>query len=515
MSFWGELVSALLGGDSPSSSSTKRSRRESSSTNRGSSYSPGDLLSGKVEFVAGKFAIVVSGDFKALVPLREMSESHVSDPTDILSKGQSVEFVLLQNDARGWTASLAAVPEARAREALAELEEGDLIKGHVAELKDRGVLVDVVGFQAWVPISELAWRWVDHPSEVVSIGDEVELKLTRIEMPEGWLTDKRKRRAKAVASLRACTPEPESPEIPVAFSGMPFKVWAVPKTPRNCDAVTTFVLEEIAGGQSRDSIAETTGLNLATLENIHTFLADESLANNWSATDRGRDLVEAIASARELNDDPIRGLFASAAPQAAQLLSLHEHHKQQPYPRGWPRPPFHKPAEDDFAKATDEALPEPLIEKLVPEDKRSGLARLQEDSRLRIFLRRDGGRPWKPVFIETSEYWLLAGLWSSFRPFFGEPYRPANGSERCQNFVMVRCLVVRAKQEDAPSEIVYFEPNTETLWCLNEERKVREKRLRGDVFPALPTPVHKDGESGSDQAEWQLQPDSWCSVRVF
>ncbi|GEM_PF-2140540 len=515
MSIWGELFSALLGGDSASSSPAKRSRRQSSRNEKASLYTPGDLLSGKVDYVADKFAKVVSGDLTAVVFPGEMADGFVSDPTDFLSPGQSTEFVLLKNDVRGWKASIRAAPEAIARKALAKVEEGDLVRGCVLELKDRGVMVDVEGFQAWIPIGELAWRWVDHPSEVVSIGEEIEAKITRIETPEGWLADKRQRRAKAVASLRACVSEPESPTVAVAFSGMPFKVWAVAKTPRNCDAVTTFVLEEIAGGQSRDSIAETTGLNLATLENIHTFLADESLANNWSATDRGRDLVEAIASARELNDDPIRGLFASAAPQAAQLLSLHEHHKQQPYPRGWPRPPFHKTAEDDFAKATDEALPEPLIEKLVPEDKRSGLARLQEDSRLRIFLRRDGGRPWKPVFIETSEYWLLAGLWSSFRPFFGEPYRPANGSERCQNFVMVRCLVVRAKQEDAQSEIVYFEPNTATLWCLNEERKVREKRLRGDVFPALPTPVHKDGESGSDQAEWQLQPDSWCSVKVF
>lgn len=514
MSFLLDLFSALLGEENKARSPAKKSHRRSSSSSRRVSYRPGDVLSGNVEIVREKFAKVALGDLTAVVFPGEMADVFVSDPTNVLSEGQTAEFVLLNKDDRGWKASIRAAGEAKARKALEKLEEGDLITGRVVELKDRGVLVDVMDFQAWIPISELAWHWVEHPSEEISIGEEIEAEITRIEMPDGWLTDKRKRRARAIASIRACIPEPESPSVPVAFSGMPFKVWAVAKTPRSCDAVSRFVLEEIVAGKDRNAIATTTGLDITTLNNIHDLLADNSLAENWAATKKGRDIVEAIHLSHELNEDPIRGLFVSAAHPAGRLISVDEHKKQEPYPRDWPSPVFHKLDEETFAKATDEAIPESLLKKLVPEEKREGLAQLQEDSRLRVFLRRDGTRIRKDAVIKTPEYWLLAGLWRAFRPFVDRPYRPAKGSEWCQNFLMVRCLLVQESRKDSSQETVFFEPFTETLWCLAPESKVRVRDRRGDSFPALPN-VGTATDSDADRSILELTPDSWCVVRVL
>jgi len=520
MSFWGFLSSALsvaadiLDGDD--ASDREQSSRDTNGTSRRKDkYAPGDVLSGKVEFVAEKFAKVVSGELTAVVFRDEMADGFVSNPTEVLSAGQNADFVLLKNDARGWKASIRATSEARAREALAKLRAGDLVKGRVLELKDRGVVVSAGKFEVWIPATELAWRGIDHPSDAVSIGDEVEAKITRIETPEAWLEDRRQRRARAVASLRACISKPESPVAPVAFSGMPFKVWAVAKTPRGCDEVTLFVLEEMVAGQSKEVISATTGLDQKTLENIHSSLFELSFAKNWLPTEWGTKLVEAVALARELNDDPIRGLFVSAAHPKKQLISARDHGQQKAYPRGWPRPPFHKPSEDVFAKATDGALPEPLLEKLVPQDKRNVLARLQEDNRLRVFIRRDGGRPWKSVFVESPEDWLMAGLWWAFKPAFGNPYRSSKDSDRCQNFLMVRCHLVDENQKGLPPQVVFYEPYTATLWSLNEDGKVRIRESRGDVFPPLPSFDSENLEPNSGKLTRHLEVDSWCSVKVF
>tara|TARA_B100000678_G_C18223712_1_gene507936 strand:- start:1451 stop:2872 length:1422 start_codon:yes stop_codon:yes gene_type:complete len=473
------------------------------------------VLSGKVDYVAEKFAKVVSGELTAVVFLGEISNSFVSDPADFLSAGQSAEFVLLKKDAKGWKASINAVPEARAREALAKVSEGELVKGRVLELKERGAVIDAGEFQAWIPLAELGWGWVEDTADMVTLGEEVEVKIIRIETPDGWLSDKRKRKAQAIASVRECIPEPVSPTIPVAFSGIPFKVWAVAKTPRSFDAVACFVLEEMVKSKSSDAITATTGLDMATLEDIHASLVAEDLANNWSPSVRGKELVEAIALACDLNKDPVRGIYASAAPPTAQLLSLDEHRKQQATPRGWPRPPYNKPAEDMFVQATDEALPEALLHKLVPADKRKRLANLLEDSRLRVFLRRDGESPWKPVFIDTSEHWMLAGLWSAFKPFVGSPYRPAKGGGRCRNFLMVRCRAVRAGEDDLPLETVFFEPNTETLWCLKDDQGVRMNDARSERFPELPALIEGKVAPGEEQVSLKLQPVSWCWIRVL
>nr|WP_289073655.1 S1 RNA-binding domain-containing protein [uncultured Halomonas sp.] len=512
MGFWSELFDSLL--EDYNANSTPASRPQQPAR-ESSDYRLGDVLSGKVAYVAEKFAKVESGDLSAVVFLGEISNSFVSDPADFLSAGQSVEFVLLKKDAKGWKASINAVPEAKARRALEKVSEGELVKGRVLELKDRGAILDAGEFQVWIPLAELSWGWIEDPADVVILGEEVEVKIIRIETPDGWLLDRRQRRAQAIASVRECIPEPGSPTISVAFSGIPFKVWAVAKTPRNFDAVSCFVLIEIVKSKSRDAITATTGLDMATLENIHAFLVAENLANNWLPSARGTALVEAIALASDLNNDPVRGIYASAAPSAVQLLSLDEHRNQQAFPRGWPRPPFNKPKEDMFIRATDEDLPEALLDKLVSDDKRERLANLLEDRRLRVFLRRDGESPWKPVFIDTSEHWLLAGLWSVFKPFIGSPFRPAKEAERCQNFLMIRCRAVLAGQGDLPFKTVFFEPNTETVWCLKNIQGVKINDARNKQFPGFPMWIERTIGPDTEPVSWELQPDSWCWIKVL
>ncbi len=360
----------------------EKDRREKGTTVR-SGPSPGDFFSGRVEYVGDKFAKIASRNLTAVVFSHEMADHSIEHPSDVLYEGKAVDFVLIKHDSKGWKASISAVTEAKARTALSSLNEGDRLKGKIVDFEESGAILDSGSFEVWLPTVELAWEWVDHPSEAVALGDEVEVKIIRMELPEGWLTDKRQRRARAVGSLRACLPQPESPQIRIAFSSLPFKVWTIAKTPRSCDPVVLYIFEDLVAGRSRDDIQSTTGLPNSTLDQVHEVLVEEGLVKGWRPREKGKRLAEAVAHARELNADPIRGLFASAAHPSSQFIRVEDQREQDEYPSTWPRPPFNKLEEDRFARATDETLPELPINHIVTEDKRAILARLQEDDRLR------------------------------------------------------------------------------------------------------------------------------------
>jgi small subunit ribosomal protein S1 len=69
----------------------------------------------------------------------------------------------------------------RREKLLAELQEGDRVRGVVSNICDFGVFVDLGGTDGLVHISELSWRRTSHPSEVVKIGDEVEAYVLRVD----------------------------------------------------------------------------------------------------------------------------------------------------------------------------------------------------------------------------------------------------------------------------------------------------------------------------------------------
>jgi small subunit ribosomal protein S1 len=71
--------------------------------------------------------------------------------------------------------------EARKDLLLDKLEEGQVIKGTVSGLRDFGAFVDLGGADGLIHISELAWHRVKHPSEVVKVGDKVDVYILRLD----------------------------------------------------------------------------------------------------------------------------------------------------------------------------------------------------------------------------------------------------------------------------------------------------------------------------------------------
>ena len=68
------------------------------------------------------------------------------------------------------------------REALlVNLQEGSVVKGAVKNLTDYGAFVDLGGIDGLLHITDMAWKRVKHPSEVVTVGDEIEVKILRFD----------------------------------------------------------------------------------------------------------------------------------------------------------------------------------------------------------------------------------------------------------------------------------------------------------------------------------------------
>src|SRR5260370_1280398 len=72
----------------------------------------------------------------------------------------------------------------KAEELKRELQPGKVLKGHVTGVRDFGAFVDLGGIEGMVPVSELSHQRVQHPSDVVNVGDDVEVEVLRYEPAE-------------------------------------------------------------------------------------------------------------------------------------------------------------------------------------------------------------------------------------------------------------------------------------------------------------------------------------------
>jgi small subunit ribosomal protein S1 len=76
---------------------------------------------------------------------------------------------------------------------LAELKEGDVVKGTVTGLRDFGAFVNLGGADGLIHVSELAWHRVDHPRDVLKVGDEIEVYVLSLDRQSNRIALSRKR----------------------------------------------------------------------------------------------------------------------------------------------------------------------------------------------------------------------------------------------------------------------------------------------------------------------------------
>jgi len=139
------------------------------------------VISGKVK---GGFTVDIE-EIRAFLPGSLVDVRPVRDP--VYLEGKELEFKVIKLDQRrnNVVVSRRAVVETEfsaEREALLEsLQEGITVKGIVKNLTDYGVFVDLGGIDGLLHITDMAWKRVKHPSEIVEVGQEIDVKVLKFD----------------------------------------------------------------------------------------------------------------------------------------------------------------------------------------------------------------------------------------------------------------------------------------------------------------------------------------------
>jgi small subunit ribosomal protein S1 len=139
------------------------------------------VITGKVK---GGLTVMVKG-IRAFLPGSLIDLRPVKDTTPYEGKQMEFKVIKLDRKRNNVVVSRRAVLEETVgaeREALlATLTEGAIVKGIVKNITDYGAFVDLGGIDGLLHITDLAWRRVKHPSEVVNVGDEVTAKVLKFD----------------------------------------------------------------------------------------------------------------------------------------------------------------------------------------------------------------------------------------------------------------------------------------------------------------------------------------------
>ena len=152
--------------------------------------------------VKGGFEVRITGDVRAFCPFSQTGLFRTDAPADFVGQRMNFRIIEYKENGRNIIVSRRALLEeerAKNKELLKEsLREGAVVKGTVVSLQKYGAFVDIGGIQALLPISEIAWGHVDDISEKLSVGQEIEAAILKID----WANDK------ISLSLRSILPDP-------------------------------------------------------------------------------------------------------------------------------------------------------------------------------------------------------------------------------------------------------------------------------------------------------------------
>lgn len=143
----------------------------------------GDTILAKVVSLVKGGVLVDVADLKGFIP---SSQLRTGLPFDGLID-QKIEVKVLEADPKKNKLILSqrqAVAEQRDQvvdNVLSELSEEQVVKGEVVRIADFGAFVDINGIDGLLPISEISWQRIKHPSDIISLGEKIEVKIIKID----------------------------------------------------------------------------------------------------------------------------------------------------------------------------------------------------------------------------------------------------------------------------------------------------------------------------------------------
>ncbi len=162
-------------------------------------------MTGKVkEAVQAGIIVDLGAGLEGFMPGSLVDTRYIPDFKEFL--GKDVEFKVIEINPEKLKVILSRklvleeAVESKKKETLERIKEGDVITGEVRRLTDFGAFVDVGGIDGLVHISEIAWKRIDHPRDVLKVGEEVQIKVLEV-IPE---------RERIGLSLRQAQPDPWS-----------------------------------------------------------------------------------------------------------------------------------------------------------------------------------------------------------------------------------------------------------------------------------------------------------------
>ncbi|MBC6349834.1 30S ribosomal protein S1 [Lactobacillus melliventris] len=202
----------------------------------------GDVVEGKVSRLTNFGAFVDVGGVDGLVHISEISYKHVDKPSDVLKAGQDVKVKVIgiDDDRHRISLSIKQTEPSPFEQATADLHEGDVFEGEVKSLTNFGAFVEVAdNIQGLVHVSEISYKHVDKPSDVLKVGQKVKVKVLNIDPGEHRIS----------LSMKAA--EPKNSENEGNRSHSSYNRNSVNKKYMNNDD-SGFALGDIIGDQLKD-----------------------------------------------------------------------------------------------------------------------------------------------------------------------------------------------------------------------------------------------------------------------
>ncbi len=164
--------------------SREKARREESWVKLEEKFSKGERVEGVIfNQVKGGFTVDLDGAV-AFLPRSQVDIRPIRDVTPLMHNPQPFEILKMDRRRGNIVVSRRTVlEESRAEqrsEIVQNLEEGQVVEGVVKNITDYGAFVDLGGIDGLLHVTDMAWRRVNHPTEILNIGQTVKVQIIRI-----------------------------------------------------------------------------------------------------------------------------------------------------------------------------------------------------------------------------------------------------------------------------------------------------------------------------------------------
>jgi small subunit ribosomal protein S1 len=164
--------------------SREKARREESWVRLEALYEKGEKVEGQIfNQVKGGFTVDLDGAV-AFLPRSQVDIRPIRDIAPLMNVPQPFQILKMDKRRGNIVVSRRAIlEESRAEqrsEIVQQLEEGQVVEGVVKNITDYGAFVDLGGIDGLLHVTDIAWRRVNHPTEVLNIGETIKVQIIRI-----------------------------------------------------------------------------------------------------------------------------------------------------------------------------------------------------------------------------------------------------------------------------------------------------------------------------------------------